>query len=96
MAEDNCGTAADKTAMIGARAQYHILCVEDETEILADLVEELAHAGFSVEGAVNGVEALARVDARLPDLIVSDMQMPELDGLSLVRELRARDSSSGL
>ena len=96
MAEDNCGTSADNTAMIGARAQYHILCVEDETEILADLVEELAHAGFSVEGATNGVEALARVDARLPDLIVSDMQMPELDGLSLVRELRARDSSTGL
>jgi len=104
MAENNGGAAVDATvdkaahsaAAASTRSQYHILCVEDEAEILADLVEELAHAGFSVEGAGNGIEALARVEARLPDLIVSDMQMPELDGLSLVRELRARDSRTGL
>lgn len=99
MAEDNRGSAVEQAALsaaaIEARAQYHILCVEDEAEILADLVEELAHAGFSVEGAANGVEALAKIDARLPQLIVSDMNMPELDGLSLVRELRARDAKTG-
>jgi len=99
MAEDNRGSAVEQAplsaAAIEARAQYHILCVEDEAEILADLVEELAHAGFSVEGASNGVEALAKIDARLPQLIVSDMNMPELDGLSLVRELRARNTKTG-
>jgi DNA-binding NarL/FixJ family response regulator len=104
MAENNGGPAVDaavdkathSAAAASTRPQYHILCVEDEAEILADLVEELANAGFSVEGAGNGIEALARVEARLPDLIVSDMQMPELDGLSLVRELRARESPTGL
>lgn len=99
MAEDNSGSAVEQAALsaaaTAARAQYHILCVEDEAEILADLVEELGHAGFSVEGATNGVEALARVEARTPNLIVSDMNMPELDGLSLVRELRARDAKTG-
>ncbi|MGC6331574.1 response regulator transcription factor [Rhizorhabdus sp. FW153] len=104
MAENNGGAAVDAAvdkathpaAAASTRSQYHILCVEDEAEILADLVEELANAGFSVEGAGNGIEALARVEARLPDLIVSDMQMPELDGLSLVRELRAQESRTGL
>jgi len=73
------------------RSDLRILCVEDEPEILSDIVDELNHAGFSVEGAANGEEALQKIEALAPDLVISDIQMPGLDGLSLLRELRGRE-----
>lgn len=95
----NPGTANDRLStspqsiadLRDARGRLHILCVEDEPEILADIVDELNHAGFAAEGAANGEEALRKIEARAPDLVISDIQMPGLDGISLLRELRGRE-----
>jgi two-component system OmpR family response regulator len=69
-----------------------ILVVDDDPRLRELLRYTLARAGFGVREAANGQEALASVSARPPDLVVLDVLMPELDGLSACRELRARGS----
>ena len=49
----------------------------------------LEKRGYSVETAVDGEDALARALARAPDLLITDVMMPKIDGWSLVRQLRA-------
>src|SRR6476660_359715 len=50
----------------------------------------LEKRGYSVETAVDGEDALQRALARAPDLLITDVMMPKLDGWSLVRQLRAK------
>ena len=65
-----------------------ILIAEDEAAILRVLAMWLTRNGFEVFEARDGVEALAIIDSEPLDLIISDMNMPRLDGLELVRLLR--------
>jgi len=69
-----------------------ILVVDDEPEIVAVLTEMLSTDGQLVETAANGARALDKLRGRSYDLIVTDIKMPELDGLGLWRELERRDS----
>jgi two-component system chemotaxis sensor kinase CheA len=62
-------------------------------EVLRVLLEE---QGFRVRLAGDGDEALARIGERVPDVIVSDVNMPRRDGLSLARELRRRPDTARL
>src|SRR5262249_60750933 len=64
-----------------------ILVVEDNAEMNRFLVEELAR-DYRVVSAFDGVEGLEVARARKPDLVVSDVMMPGLDGLALLRALR--------
>ncbi|APR79641.1 Sigma-54 dependent transcriptional regulator [Minicystis rosea] len=50
----------------------------------------LSRAGFELRYAENGAEALSLIEESPPEIVVTDMQMPEMDGLALVREVRAR------
>jgi two-component system response regulator BaeR len=65
-----------------------ILLVEDEPDLAQVLVDYLVRDGYeaSVEG--NGARALARIRAAPPDLLLLDLMLPELDGLSILREVR--------
>lgn len=74
-----------------APSDFRILCVEDEPEILRDIAGELRDHGFLVDEASNGQEAIAQVERAIPDLIVSDIQMPGVSGTELLRILRERD-----
>ncbi len=65
-----------------------ILVVEDEPINRNIALEILEEAGFVVDIAVNGREAVARVKSELFDLILMDMQMPEMDGLTATGEIR--------
>ncbi|HDS15999.1 MAG TPA: response regulator transcription factor [Proteobacteria bacterium] len=65
-----------------------ILLVEDEPGILTQLEELLREQRYLVDTAVNGAEALDKVFANLYDLLVLDIMLPKLDGLSLLREIR--------
>ncbi len=66
----------------------NILVVDDE-ESLSELVSSaLRFAGYSVRTETNGFGALRSVKAELPDLIVLDVNMPELDGFEVCRRLR--------
>jgi len=67
---------------------HRILVADDEAAILRVLAMWLTRNGFEVFEARDGVEALAIIDSEPLDLIISDMNMPRLDGLELVRLLR--------
>lgn len=65
-----------------------ILCVEDETHLREDIAEELRDSGFTTYEARDGVEGLQMILRHKPDMVVSDISMPRLNGHELVRALR--------
>jgi DNA-binding NarL/FixJ family response regulator len=65
-----------------------ILVVDDEPLNVDYLEQELESHGFVTEAATNGVEALARIAAAPPDLVLLDVMMPELDGIAALRILK--------
>src|SRR5471030_697071 len=65
-----------------------ILIVEDETTLAETLADNLAEEGYEVLRAGDGESGLALVRAQLPDLIVLDIMLPVLDGLSVCRIIR--------
>lgn len=65
-----------------------ILLVEDEERVASFVVKGLEAEGYTVEHVATGLEALARIRADEPDLIVLDLTLPDIDGLDLLRRLR--------
>ena len=83
--------------MLGSSAGYahghgapRILLVDDDRELLVPLSDQLRHDGFDVTTARDGEEALRRLDMAWPDLLIIDLLMPRMDGLTLAREVKAR------
>ena len=71
-----------------------ILVVEDETSLRELVAHILLLDGHEVDTARDGVEALYRIEQRSYDLIISDLQMPNLDGAGLYEALRKRFGQS--
>jgi two-component system response regulator VicR len=67
-----------------------ILLVEDEIAAAEAVGYLLELEGFHVVAASNGREALDRLDEVRPDLVLSDIMMPQMDGLDLARAIRGR------
>ncbi len=65
-----------------------ILVVDDDPGILNLLKRGLSYAGYTIDAAGDGGEALAKATEREPDLVVLDIMMPELDGMEVCRRLR--------
>lgn len=65
-----------------------ILVVDDERQIVRMLRASLQSSGYSVSAAANGAEALDRFGAEQPDLLITDLAMPEMNGLELTRAVR--------
>lgn len=70
-----------------------VLIVEDEDEIREYIGNELK-SHFAVEFAANGVEGLSKAKAIVPDLILTDVLMPEMDGNELCERIRSNESTS--
>ncbi len=68
----------------------HVLVVDDESTIREVLRRYLEREGFSVSEAADGDQALTTLEAEPPDLVVLDLMLPGIDGLSLAGRLRAR------
>src|SRR6187401_3863919 len=67
-----------------------ILLVDDDRDLLVPLAEQLRLDGFDVTTARDGEEALRRLRTAWPDLLIIDMMMPRMDGLTLAREIKAQ------
>lgn len=67
---------------------HKILLVDDEPDILEFLGYNLKREGYKVFTASNGKEAIATAKKEIPELIVLDVMMPEMDGMEVCRELR--------
>ncbi|MEO6096728.1 MAG: ATP-binding protein [Fibrobacteria bacterium] len=71
----------------GTAARARILVVEDNAD-MRDYAQRLLEKHWEVDSAQDGPTALAKARSRLPDLILSDVMMPGMDGFALLRELR--------
>ena len=67
-----------------------ILLVDDDPNLLVVLAEQLRDDGYLVTTARDGKEALRRLESGWPDLLIIDMMMPRMDGLTLAREIKGR------
>ncbi|HVA86048.1 MAG TPA: response regulator transcription factor [Candidatus Saccharimonadales bacterium] len=67
-----------------------VLLVDDDSGLLLLLADQLREDGFEVATARDGAEALRRLAGGWPDLLVVDMMMPRMDGLTLARAVKAR------
>ncbi len=76
------------------RGSVTILVVEDDPVIQKILALALNQAGFVSTIASNGLEALSQVKVAAPDLIISDVMMPEMDGFAMLKELRSNPKTS--
>ncbi|RMG88568.1 MAG: DNA-binding response regulator, partial [Chloroflexi bacterium] len=65
-----------------------ILIIEDEASLVQKLAEKLSAEGYTVVTALEGEEGLQKVQSELPDLVVLDIMLPGLDGLSICRMVR--------
>jgi len=70
-------------------ARRRALVIDDEQDLAELLAEMLAREGFAVEVAFDGNQALAELGRRSYDLVLSDVRMPDLDGLALLRRLQS-------
>src|SRR6185503_14472669 len=69
--------------------QQKILFVDDEEQIRRLLSSFLTRRGYLVQTAVDGQEALKFLETEQPDLVITDVNMPNVDGVELTRRLRA-------
>lgn len=70
-------------------AKQHLLLVDGDAKSLRVMEVSLKKAGFSVTTAVHGKDALEKVQISVPDLVLSDTRMPEMDGFELCKALKA-------
>ncbi len=76
------------------RPQKARIVLADDNADIRDYVRRLLDTHYTVEAVADGVEALAAIDRALPDLVLTDVMMPRLDGFGLLAALRARPGGS--
>jgi antitoxin Phd len=74
--------------------QAHILVVDDDPALLDSYAGGLSAAGFVVSKAQRGADALRLMESSVFDVVVSDLKLPDLDGLTLARRVRERASGT--
>ena len=72
------------------RRKARILAVDDDPGLLRLLTIRLRAENYEVEAVENGVQALAAASRFRPDLVISDLRMDQMDGISLLKELQSR------
>jgi len=70
-------------------AEYRVLLVDDEEEFVSALSERLMLRGIEVDSALNGEEALGRMDEKEFEVVILDVMMPGLSGLEVLRQIKS-------
>lgn len=73
-----------------------VLVVDDDPAIRKVLTTTLELEGYEIDVAVDGEEALARLEHKLPDLMILDIMMPRVNGLDVLEKLRGQKETSDL
>ncbi|MFF8596293.1 SpoIIE family protein phosphatase [Streptomyces sp. NPDC015220] len=87
---------ADVRSVAGPAADARVLVADDNADMREYLTRLLRGAGYRVSTAEDGRQALEAIRVDAPDLVVSDVMMPRLDGLALVAELRTDPRTASL
>ncbi|WOI09607.1 response regulator [Thalassospira lucentensis] len=69
---------------------HKILFIDDDAMVRQTFTDGLRAAGFTVVSALNGMEGLQKISKAKPDIVVTDIIMPDTDGLNTIREIRKR------
>jgi CheY-like chemotaxis protein len=73
-----------------------VILVVDDNRVIRELVtRQLAKLGVESETAVDGKDSLAKMEANNYDLVLMDVQMPEMDGIAATQEIRRRETALG-
>ncbi len=70
-----------------------ILCVEDEPEMIDLMRLILGRRGFEVRGASGGIEGLRMIREEIPDLVLLDLMMPDMDGWEVYQQMKADEKT---
>ena len=73
-----------------------ILCIEDEPEMIDLIRLILGRRGFEVVGAAGGKEGLEKVRQQLPDLVLLDLMMPDMDGWEVYQQMKADEKTKDI
>lgn len=73
-----------------------ILAIDDSRTIRELLRETLTNAGFNVHVAVDGIDGLEKLETVAPHVVITDINMPRLDGFGVIEAIRAGEQYSGL
>ena len=87
---------AGSPATAPGTASAHLLVVEDEPSISGFVRRGLIFEGYSVDVAENGHIALGMMRRRVPDLLILDLMLPEIDGMEVARRIRAVEDADDL
>lgn len=90
------GRSGSFSHQIGVREKKTVLVAEDSITSRMLLKNVLEAAGYNVVTAVDGRDALSRIKSELPDLLVSDVEMPHMDGFTLTASVRKLQHGSNL
>ncbi|MDG9702989.1 response regulator transcription factor [Streptomyces sp. DH37] len=86
-------SASASSAAPHPAASARVLIVDDEPAVREALRRSLAFEGYGTELAADGLEALRQVEAYRPDLVILDVLMPRMDGLTAARRMRANGAT---
>jgi len=75
-------------------AEYRVLLVDDEEEFVSALSERLMLRGIEVDSALNGEEALGRMEEKEFEVVILDVMMPGLSGLEVLRQIKSTHPST--
>jgi CheY-like chemotaxis protein len=89
-------SAPDAEGVVARGRGSKVLLVEDEEQLRRVMKDLLERDGYVVTEAKDGIQALDQVDRHAPDIIVLDLNLPGLDGYSVLQQLRSRPATRGI
>jgi len=81
---------------MSAHSNFHILCIEDEPEMIDLIRLILGRRGFQVEGADGGKDGIEKIHNSPPDLVLLDLMMPDMDGWEVYQQMKAEEPTKNI
>jgi DNA-binding response OmpR family regulator len=73
------------------KTHLKMLCADDNADLRNSLAQQFILEDFDVDTAVDGVDAVAKIAANHYDIVLLDLKMPRLDGIGVLKEMKAMD-----